>query len=129
MSRDEIVVQSEHLAAEASAWLAGRCRLVECGYDEERFRGVLADAVGLVGRDVGRDERAERALDAKTPGKSAFVVALRAGGGVARGAAGGMEDILAPGRVAAMVRKIAGGDGPRHGQQPEDNRSCRAKQA
>ena len=50
MSRDEIVVQSEHLAAEASAWLAGRCRLVECGYDKERFRGVLADAVGLVVR-------------------------------------------------------------------------------
>ena len=58
VSNHEIVVQSEHLAAEASAWLAGRCRLVECGYDEERFRGVLGDAVGLVVRTYTVVDRA-----------------------------------------------------------------------
>ena len=45
-----VVVQSEHLDAEAAHWLAERCRLVACPHDSPGFSAALADADGLVVR-------------------------------------------------------------------------------
>ncbi len=50
MSVADIVVQTEHLAQQASVWLAGRCKLIVCAYDDPTFADVLADAAGLVVR-------------------------------------------------------------------------------
>lgn len=44
------VVQSEHLAEPAAAWLAERCHLVVCPHDDPGFRDALADADGLIVR-------------------------------------------------------------------------------
>ncbi len=45
-----IIVQTEHLDAQASAWLAERADLIVCAYDDPRFAQVIADADGLVVR-------------------------------------------------------------------------------
>ncbi len=50
MSVADIVVQTEHLAREASTWLAGRCKLIVCAYADPTFADVLAGAAGLVVR-------------------------------------------------------------------------------
>ncbi len=50
MNTGDVVVQSEHLSAEASAWLARRCRLIVCAHDDPRFGAALAQAAGLVVR-------------------------------------------------------------------------------
>jgi D-3-phosphoglycerate dehydrogenase len=45
-----MVLQSEHLSSEAAAWLAERCRLVACAYDDAKFDAELARADALVVR-------------------------------------------------------------------------------
>ncbi|GAB4515273.1 MAG: D-2-hydroxyacid dehydrogenase [Phycisphaerales bacterium] len=45
-----LVIQTEHLEAEASAWLSERCRLVECASDDPRFDELLESAEALVVR-------------------------------------------------------------------------------
>ena len=50
MSSDDIVIQTEHLSAEAADWLARRCNLVVCSHDDPRFGDVVAEATGLVVR-------------------------------------------------------------------------------
>lgn len=45
-----LILQTEPLDAEAAAWLARRCELVECAPTDARFRGLLACADGLVVR-------------------------------------------------------------------------------
>jgi phosphoglycerate dehydrogenase-like enzyme len=46
----DIVIQTEHLSAESSAWLSERCRLVICPFEDPGFADALADAAGLVVR-------------------------------------------------------------------------------
>jgi phosphoglycerate dehydrogenase-like enzyme len=48
MSESHIVIQTEHLAEEASAWLADRCRLVVCAPGSAEFDSHLATAEALV---------------------------------------------------------------------------------
>ena len=50
MSRTDIVLQPEHLAEEAAAWLALRCRLIACDPGDPRFCDLLREASGLVVR-------------------------------------------------------------------------------
>jgi phosphoglycerate dehydrogenase-like enzyme len=50
MTSTDIVIQTEHLAPEPAAWLAGRCRLVACSSDDPQFPGLLEQARGLVAR-------------------------------------------------------------------------------
>ena len=50
MSSAHTVIQTEHLAPEAAAWLAERCTLVRFGPDDPGFGAVLADAAALVVR-------------------------------------------------------------------------------
>ncbi len=50
MSDAETVIQTEHLAAEAAAWMAQRCRLVTCPAHDPRFGELAAGAAGLVVR-------------------------------------------------------------------------------
>ena len=50
MSREHTVLQSDHLAEEAAAWLNGQCRLVRCPHDEAGFADALVSADGLVVR-------------------------------------------------------------------------------
>ena len=50
VSSAHTVIQTEHLAPEAAAWLAERCTLVRSVPDDPRFGAVLADAAGLVVR-------------------------------------------------------------------------------
>ncbi|VAX40099.1 D-3-phosphoglycerate dehydrogenase [hydrothermal vent metagenome] len=45
-----LVIQTEELDAEPAAWLAERCELVACRYDDPGFGAVLARADGLVVR-------------------------------------------------------------------------------
>jgi phosphoglycerate dehydrogenase-like enzyme len=45
-----LVIQSEELEAGAAAWLAERCELVACRYDDPRFGHLLARADGLIVR-------------------------------------------------------------------------------
>ncbi len=58
MSRDAIVIQAEHLAPEAAAWLAERCALRRCAAGSPEFAGALAEAAGFVVRTYTQvDER------------------------------------------------------------------------
>ncbi len=50
VSTAHTVIQAEHLAPEAAAWLAERCTLVRTGPDDPRFGAALADAAALVVR-------------------------------------------------------------------------------
>ncbi len=50
MSSADIVIQTEHLSAEAADWLARRCNLVVCSHDDPKFGEVVAEARGLVVR-------------------------------------------------------------------------------
>ncbi len=50
MSDALTVIQTEHLAAEAAAWLGERCTLVRCAPDDPRFGAAVAAAQGLVVR-------------------------------------------------------------------------------
>ena len=50
MAAGDLVIQTEHLAAEPAAWLARRCRLEVCATDDPRFSGFLGQAKGLVVR-------------------------------------------------------------------------------
>lgn len=50
MSHADIVLQTEHLSDEASAWLGQHCRLVMCQPDAPGFPSVLSEAAGLVVR-------------------------------------------------------------------------------
>lgn len=60
-----LVIQTEHLDADAAAWLAERCRLEVCpSEDEPRFGGLLAEAEGLVIRTY---TQVTRALLARAP--------------------------------------------------------------
>jgi len=43
-----LVIQTEHLAPQAAAWLAERCRVERCRRDEPRFDTISAEAQGLV---------------------------------------------------------------------------------
>lgn len=49
-----LAIQTEHLDAQAAAWLAERCELVRCGSDEKGFMGLLARAEALVIRTYTR---------------------------------------------------------------------------
>jgi phosphoglycerate dehydrogenase-like enzyme len=44
------VIQTEHLAEEAAAWLGERCMLLRCAPDDPRFSAAVAAADGLVVR-------------------------------------------------------------------------------
>jgi phosphoglycerate dehydrogenase-like enzyme len=46
----ELVIQTEHLAEDASRWLAARCELVRCAANDSRFESLLHRAAGLVVR-------------------------------------------------------------------------------
>jgi len=50
VSTADTVIQAEHLAPEAAAWLAERCTLVRAAPDDPRFGAAMADAVALVVR-------------------------------------------------------------------------------
>ena len=50
MSSAQTVIQTEHLAPAAAAWLAERCTLVRCGPGDAGFGAALADAAALVVR-------------------------------------------------------------------------------
>lgn len=59
------VIQTEHLDAEAAAWLAERVNLIVCAHDDPAFAARLAEADGLVVRtytrvDAGLLDRAPR---------------------------------------------------------------------
>jgi phosphoglycerate dehydrogenase-like enzyme len=47
---NDLVIQTEHLSPDAAAWLAQRCRLVVCGYDQPELTAALPEARGLVVR-------------------------------------------------------------------------------
>lgn len=49
-----LVIQSEDLDAEPAAWLAERCELAACAYDDPRFPQLLSRADGLVVRTYTR---------------------------------------------------------------------------
>ncbi len=54
-----LVVQTEELGAEPAAWLAERCRLVVCPFEQrERFGELLKEAEGLVIRTYTRVDEA-----------------------------------------------------------------------
>ena len=50
MSDAPTVIQTEHLAEDAAAWLGEQCTLVRCAPDEPRFGDALEAAAGLVVR-------------------------------------------------------------------------------
>ena len=50
MSKADIVIQTEHLSPGAADWLAQRCELIVCAYDDPLFSKQLARASGLVVR-------------------------------------------------------------------------------
>ncbi len=50
MSSAHTVIQTEHLAPEAAAWLAERCTLIRSEPDDPGFAAALADAAALVVR-------------------------------------------------------------------------------
>ena len=50
MSSADLVIQTEHLSAEAAQWLAKRCNLVVCSHDDPKFVDGLTEATGLVVR-------------------------------------------------------------------------------
>jgi len=50
MSSKPLVIQTEHLDADAAAWLAERCELVRCSSDAPEFAALLARAQALVVR-------------------------------------------------------------------------------
>lgn len=50
MSRRFKVIQTEHLAPEAAAWLAERCELIACAHDDPRFAALLKEADALIVR-------------------------------------------------------------------------------
>lgn len=65
MSTRPLVVQTEHLEPEAAAWLAERCELVVCPWeDSARLDGLLPRAEGLVIRTY---TRVDSALLARSP--------------------------------------------------------------
>lgn len=43
-----LVIQTEHLDAEAGLWLRERCRVEVCSSDDARFEGLLREADGLL---------------------------------------------------------------------------------
>lgn len=49
-----LVIQTEHLDAEAGAWLRERCRVEVCSSDDARFEGLLREADGLLIRTYTR---------------------------------------------------------------------------
>lgn len=49
-----LVIQTEHLDAEAGAWLRERCRVEACSSDDARFEGLLREAEGLLIRTYTR---------------------------------------------------------------------------
>ena len=54
-----LVVQTEELGAEPAAWLAERCRLVVCPFEQrERFGELLKETKGLVIRTYTRVDEA-----------------------------------------------------------------------
>lgn len=58
MSERAIVIQAEHLAPEAAAWLGRRCHVRRCSPGSPEFAGAVAEAEGLVVRTYARvDER------------------------------------------------------------------------
>ncbi len=59
-----LVIQTEHLDPAAAAWLAAKCRLQTCGYDDPGFAAILADADALVIRTY---TKINAALLAKAP--------------------------------------------------------------
>src|SRR5687767_5160992 len=66
------VVQTEHLDADAAAWLAQRCRLVVCPYDDAALEVALAQADALIVRTYTIVDRAmlERAPRLKVVGRA-----------------------------------------------------------
>ena len=50
MSDAPTVIQTEHLAEDAAAWLGEQCTLIRCAPDDARFSAVLEAAEGLVVR-------------------------------------------------------------------------------
>ena len=57
MTPAPVVIQAEHLADEAAAWLGDRCELVRCAPDDPSFDARLARAAGLVVRTYTRVDR------------------------------------------------------------------------
>lgn len=49
-----LVIQTEHLDAEAGVWLRERCRVEVCSSDDVRFEGLLREAEGLLIRTYTR---------------------------------------------------------------------------
>lgn len=115
------VIQTEHLAEEAAAWLGERCTLVRCATDEPGFSDALAAAHGLVVRTY-------TVVDASLLDRAAALrVVGRAGAGldnidVAACRARGVEVVYAPdantqavvefvlARLGAVLRPAAGLD-------------------
>ncbi len=50
MNDTPTVIQTEHLAPQAAAWLGERCTLIRCGSDDPGFDEALGGAAGLVVR-------------------------------------------------------------------------------
>lgn len=50
VSKEDIVVQSEHLSDDASRWLADRCQLIVCPFDHPDFSEAIERASALVVR-------------------------------------------------------------------------------
>lgn len=71
-----LVIQTEHLDAEAGAWLRERCRVEVCSSDDARFEGLLREAEGLLIRTY---TQVNEALLAKAP---KLKVVARAGVGL-----------------------------------------------
>ena len=59
-----LVIQTEHLDAQAAAWLGGRCRLEQVSSDDPRFGALLGEAQGLVIRTY---TKVDEAMLAKAP--------------------------------------------------------------
>lgn len=54
MAERPLVIQTEHLDADAAAWLAERCRFEKCDSADPRFAALAAQAAGLVIRTYTR---------------------------------------------------------------------------
>jgi len=50
VSKQHVVILTEHLSDEAATWLGERCQLMRCAYDSAEFRAALPSASGLVVR-------------------------------------------------------------------------------
>ena len=72
MSDRKLVIISEHLSEEAEAWIAERCAVVHCGYDDPDFEQRLTEAEGLVIRTYTTLDRTslEKATKLKVIGRA-----------------------------------------------------------